>query len=135
MEPIRSPEWAGLGFSMAFYVAKNERPVEKAMSADFLMSADPEYYGPKFEAIAEMRALDDGTLHKGNEFRRVASFVNVPLFRAATTILDPEFMRDKKKFYEWLDRNRQYCTYQRPSKADRFAQVERDLGHLKGGKA
>lgn len=85
--------------------------MDEALDADALMRVAPEYYGPRFQAIADLRAMDDGSLHRGNEFRRVASFVNVPLFKAATTVLDPEFLKDKRRFYAWLRRNRRYCTY------------------------
>lgn len=118
---------------MSFFIAKNQAPLESVMDADTLMRGAPEVYGPRLQAIKELRDIDDGTLHKGNAFRRVASFVNIPIFKAVSTILDPDFMRDKRKFYAWLDRNKQYCTYQRPSKAARAAQVQRDIGHL--GKA
>lgn len=99
---------------MSFYVSKNESPAD-AMNPDDLMKLQPEVYGPRFEAISELRKQDDGTLHKGSEFRRVASFVNIPLFNAVNTIMNDEFMRDKKKFYQWLDKdeNKRYCTYDR----------------------
>ena len=95
---------------MSFFVGKNTTLAEDVMSAETLMKSDPEYYGPRFEAIKELRDADDGTLHRGNEFRRVASLVNVPMFMAAK-LLDPEWMGDKNKFYKWLARNPQYKTY------------------------
>lgn len=115
---------------MSFFISKQEGLADEIMNPDLLMAVQPDYYGPRFEAIKELRDQDDGTLHKGNEFRRVASLVNVPLANALSTILDPEWIKDKSKFYAWLDRNRQYCTYQRPSVAGRAAQVERDIGHI-----
>lgn len=93
-----------------FFVGKNTTLAEDVMSAETLMKSDAAYYGPRFEAIKELREADDGTLHRGNEFRRVASLVNVPMFMAAR-LLDPEWMKDKKKFYKWLARNPQYKTY------------------------
>lgn len=115
---------------MSFFIQKNEMLADELMNPDLLMAVQPDYYRPRFEAIKELRDMDDGSLHKGNEFRRVASLVNVPLAGALSTVLDPEWIKDSKKFYAWLDRNRQYCTYQRPSVAGRAAQVERDIGHL-----
>lgn len=115
---------------MSFYIGKNETAADFIMNPDNLMKAAPDYYGPRFEAIKELRDLDDGTLHKGNEFRRVASLVNVPLTQAYMTILDPDWMKDRSKFYAWLDRNRQYCTYQRPTRSERYAMVQRDVGHI-----
>jgi len=96
-----------------FFIGKNETEMDVALDPDMLMKVHPDYYGPRFQAIADLRKLDDGTLHKGNEFRRVASFVNVPLFNKARQLFDPEFMKDRKRFYAFLDRNRQYCTYDR----------------------
>ena len=95
---------------MAFFVAKNEEAHEFIMSPETLMKAAPEYYGPRFDAIAELRKQDDGTLHRGQEFRRVASLVNVPMFMASKMI-DPDWMKDKKRFYKWLARNPQYKSY------------------------
>jgi hypothetical protein len=80
------------------------------MDTDMLMKSDPDYYGPRFDAIKELREQDDGTLHRKNEFRRVASLVNVPMM-AIVRLLDPSWMADKKKFYAWLKRNPQYKTY------------------------
>lgn len=77
-----------------------------------LMEFEPDYYGPRFQAIADLRAQDDGTLHRGNEFRRVASLVNVPLALAAR-MTDPNFMRNKREFYAWLRANPEYRTYEK----------------------
>ena len=107
-----------------FFISLNENTNEDThlMDAitdpDALIKADPEYYTPKFEAIAELRSMDDGSLHRGNEFRRVASLVNVPIM-AALKIIDPNFLLDKKRFYAWLDRgnNGAYCTYDRRKSA------------------
>lgn len=96
---------------MAFYVRKNETEMDEALNPAALVKIAPEVYRDRFDAIADLRKLDDGTLHQGNGFRRVASFVNIPLFKAANTVLDPEFMKDKRKFYSFLRRNREYATY------------------------
>ena len=98
---------------MSFFIQKNEGAADMFMNPDLLMAVAPEYYGPRFQEIKDLRDLDDGTLHKGNAFRRVASFVNVPIFSAVSTLLDPEFMKNKKKFYAFVDRNKRYCTYDR----------------------
>jgi hypothetical protein len=93
-----------------FFVGSNETLADKLLDADTLMRAKPEYYAPRFEAIKELREQDDGTLHRKQEFRRVASLVNVPM-TAVLRLLDPEWMGNKKKFYAWLKRNPQYKTY------------------------
>jgi hypothetical protein len=113
-----------------FFISKNEGWADELLNPDLLRAVAPDYYNPKFEAIAEVRAIDDGTISKGAAFRRVASLVNVPLANAISTVLDHEWMKDKKKFYAWLDRNREYCTYQRPTPFERAAQIQRDLGNL-----
>lgn len=115
---------------MSFFIQKNENLADKYLDPNLLMKGAPDYYGPRFDAIAELRALDDGSLHKGSGFRRVASLVNVPLVQALSTVLDGEWIKDRTKFYQWLDRNPQYCTYQRPSRAGRLQQIQRDLGNL-----
>ena len=100
---------------MSFFIAKNESPANEALDSNMLMKLRPEYYGPRFEAISDLRKIDDGTLHRGSGFRRVASLVNVPLANAVATVLDPEWMKNKNKFYRWLDSgdNWRYCTYDR----------------------
>jgi hypothetical protein len=92
-----------------FFIGKSSA-ADMLMDADNLMRQDADYYGPKFDAIKELRALDDGTLHRGNEFRRVASLVNVPMAQVVN-LLDPEWMKDKKKFYAWLARHPEFKTY------------------------
>lgn len=95
---------------MSFYVAKNTTEADVVMSPDALVQLKPEIYRERFDAIADLRKIDDGSLHQGNGFRRIASFVNIPLW-SGMTLLDPEFMKDKKKFYAFLRRNREYATY------------------------
>lgn len=97
---------------MSFFVAKNETEFDFLMSPDVLMKAAPDYYAPRFDAIKDLRDSDDGTGYKGHEFRRVASFTNVPMFMAAK-VVDPEFLKDKRKFYAFVDRHPEYVTYQR----------------------
>lgn len=97
---------------MSFFVGKDENEIDRLLSAETLMKAAPDYYGPRFDAIADLRAADDGSLHRGNEFRRVASFVNVPLF-FAVKMEKPGFFGSKREFYRFLDRHREYLTYDR----------------------
>lgn len=95
-----------------FFVAKNETVADLVMSPEMLMKVAPDYYAPRFDAIAELRANDDGSLYRGAGFRHVASLVNVPLL-AATRMIDPDFLKDKRRFYGFLDRHPEYCAYQR----------------------
>ena len=43
-----------------FFVGSNERLADRVFDADTLMKAKPEYYGPRFDAIKELRDQDDG---------------------------------------------------------------------------
>lgn len=90
---------------MQTFVGRNESrlpaPMDLMSQPEVLMTLQPDYYRPRFEAIAELRKEDDGTLHRGNEFRRVASLVNVPI-ALAVKMQNPEFLRDKRQFYRWL---------------------------------
>lgn len=95
---------------MPFYIAKNETEADTWLDPEPLIKLAPEVYNERFEAIADLRKADDGSLHRGSEFRRIASFVNIPLW-AGMDLLDPDFMKDKKKFYAFLRRNRQYATF------------------------
>jgi len=96
---------------MAFFVSNNEE-LDTLLNPDTLMKADADYYAPRFEAIKNLRDSDDGSLHKGSEFRRVASFTNVPIWLAAQ-LSDGNLMKDKRRFYALVDKYPQYCTYQR----------------------
>lgn len=84
-----------------FFVSKNSTPMDLLSDTDALINLRPDYYNPRFEAIADLRAQDDGSLHRGQEFRRVASLVNVPL-ALAVKMENREFLRDKKAFWKWL---------------------------------
>jgi hypothetical protein len=95
---------------MSFYIAPNETDLDILTDATRIVHAAPEYYTPRFEAIKELRELDDGTLHRGSEFRRVASLVNVPMV-AVAKLMDPEWLSDKRRFYRWLAKHPEYQTY------------------------
>lgn len=110
-----------------FFIKPSESLMDKVVDPAGLVARNPEM-ADRFDAIKELRALDDGSLHRGNEFRRVANLVGPveDLLRA----IEPEFLRDKRKFYAWLDAHPEYVTYQRPSRATRAAQIARDIGHI-----
>lgn len=99
---------------MSFFVGKNTSAADILLDPEMLMRHAPEYYGPSFDAVKDLREADpEGAAWRGQEFRLVASLKNVPIF-SAVRLLEPDFL-DKKKFYEWLDRgtNKRYCTYDR----------------------
>jgi hypothetical protein len=87
-----------------------ETELDRLTDASNLMKAAPLVYGPRFEGIADLRKLDDGSLHKGNEFRRVASLVAVPL-GTAMEMVAPGFFKNKRAFYVWLANHQEYKTY------------------------
>lgn len=110
---------------MSFFVGRNDTGLDdQMMSADWLVKNNSDYYSPRFDAIKELREQDDGSLHRGNDFRRVASLVNVPLL-TVIQMQKPDFFKNKRAFYAWLDRHPEYCTYQR--------RRHREPGHVAGG--
>jgi hypothetical protein len=94
----------------SFFIGEPRKEMNLVTNADTLVKSAPRLE-ERFDAIAELRTIDDGTLYKGNEFRRVASIV-APLIEVQH-ILEPDFLRNKRKFYTWLDDNPEYCTYDR----------------------
>jgi hypothetical protein len=86
----------------------------EACDPEVLMKTHPDYYGPRFEAMAKERSVDDGSM-KGCEFRKVASFTNVPLFEALR-IQEGLLKGDKNEFYRFLNKYPQYRSYDRRGK-------------------
>lgn len=85
----------------------------EAIDPEVLMKTNPEYYGPRMAALAEERSQDDGSM-KGCEFRKVASFTNVPLFEALR--IRDGLLRGKKEFYALLKKYPQCRSYDRRGK-------------------
>jgi hypothetical protein len=83
-----------------------------AIDPDVLMKANPEYR-ESMQEMSEQRKLDDGSM-KGCEFRKVASFTNVPLFEALR--IQEGLLRGKKEFYQLLKKYPQYRAYDRRGK-------------------
>lgn len=82
-------------------------------NADDFVSRHPEY-GERFDAIQERRELYEAiqdTTGRSPAFKSVASLC-LPVERVLW-VTNPDFLRDKTKFYAWLDANPQYCTYDR----------------------
>lgn len=95
---------------MSFFVRPTQSLMDKVVNPSDLVARNPDF-ADRFDAIKELRGIDDGSLHRGNEFRRVANLIGPieDLLRA----IEPEFLRDKRKFYAWMDANPEYCTYDR----------------------
>ncbi len=100
---------------MPFYT----EPIEQTFLDDTTeaMSKRPEF-APRYDAIKELRELDQQGLQtsvaeasKASGFFRVASLQG-PIETLAK-VLDPEWMKDKKRFYRWLKANPQHATYVR----------------------
>ena len=100
---------------MDFFVQPSQAVMEKVVDPSGLVARNPEV-GDRFDAIKELRSMDDGSLHRGNDFRRVASLMG-PIEEMLRAI-DPEFLRDKRKFYRWLDAHPENCTYDRRKNRD-----------------
>ena len=92
---------------MSFFITPNESALDLATER---MAKDP-VYQDRYNAIAELRNLDKGQLHRGNEFRRVASLQGS--LADFAQVLDPEWLQNKRQFYSWLDSHPQHCTYDR----------------------
>jgi len=76
--------------------------------------SDRPVYEDTFDAIASLRNVHEehpGRVSRHDGWMRVAS-IQAPLLDVAK-ILDPEFLKDKRKFYRWLDNNKQFATYDR----------------------
>ncbi len=88
----------------------SDKILDKVSDPYWYADHDPDY-GERFDAIKELKGLDDGSLHRGSGFRRVASLI-APLEDLAK-VIEPDFLLDKRKFYDWLDAHPEYCTYDR----------------------
>lgn len=86
-------------------------------NADMVVKAGP-HYAQMFDRLKEERAIDTGFT---GEWKKVAE-LQVP-HETAARILEPDFLKNKRKFYAWLSRNPQYCAYDRRKakrNSDRF---------------
>lgn len=106
-----------------FFIRPAESELDKVSDPKTLVERMP-YLEDRFDALKELRAIDDGTkIHRGSEFRRVASLVG-PI-ETLMRVTFPEFLADKRKFYQWLDAHPEYATYDR--------RKHRAQGHLVNG--
>jgi hypothetical protein len=89
---------------MSFYVEKGLDLVATNMAAR------PEFED-RYEALKELRGIDKGQLYRGSEWKRVASLQG-PILDLAC-VLDPDFLRERRRFYAFLDQHLECCTYDR----------------------
>jgi hypothetical protein len=80
----------------------------EASNPELLRKLDPDYFGDRLDEIAEERKHDDGSM-RGCEFRKVASFTNVPLFEALR--IQEGLLKGKREFYKLLEKYPQYRAY------------------------
>ncbi len=98
-----------------FFVRPSQSTLDKVSEPAGLVARNPDL-ADRFDAIKELKTLDDGGLHRGNEFRRVASILG-PI-EDLMRVTYPEFLADKKNFYAWLDKHPEYATYDRRKTRD-----------------
>jgi len=84
----------------------------EASNPELLRKIDPDY-AASMEALAQERSMDDGSM-KGCEFRKVASFKNVPLFEALR--VQEGLLKGKREFYKLLEKYPQHRSYDRRGK-------------------
>ena len=94
------------------------RAIDSITNVDTVLRSGP-HYADMFSRLHEERRLSDDRCP--GEWKKVAE-LQVP-HESAARILEPDFLKDKRKFYAWLDRNPQYCAYDRRNhkrQSDRF---------------
>jgi hypothetical protein len=99
---------------MAYIVEKMEDQFIDAISKPEMWTDRNPIYSSMFDAIHEMRSphREAGTNIKSPEWKHVAH-ITAPLEGAIRLTKNNGFIKDKKAFYAWLDRNPQYCVYDR----------------------
>lgn len=113
---------------MSFFVAPSDSALDLVTER---MAQYPEF-APRYDAINELRVADQQGLaisvdqaSRANGFFRVASLQGT--LESLAKLLDPEFMKDKRRFYAWLDKHKQHCTYDRRRDA-----LSKRLTHVDG---
>lgn len=103
---------------MSFFVTPTETALDLVTESMTSRGA----FNDRYSAISDLReihrsdlAITPAEAARANGFVRVASLQGPVLDLAL--VLDPTFLQDKKKFYAWLDRHKQHCTYDRRAQA------------------
>lgn len=99
---------------MPYVIEKAEDKLADALSDPAGWVKRDKVYATMFDAIADARNqhVEKGTTLKTPEWKCIARMPST-LEDALRFLKDGGFIKDKKGFYEWLDRNPQYCTYDR----------------------
>lgn len=114
-----------------YFVEPNKTVMAKISDPDEWAKRDPAIHGD-MAAIARLRAEQGAEIPKGESWMRVAS-LRGPILDIAKC-LDPDFMRDKKKFYTWLDseEGKRWCTYDRRRNSQSSRWFRFDGGFVNG---
>jgi len=104
---------------MSFFIEPAETPLDSVTE----LMAKRSVFDDRYDAIRDLRELDQQSLipsvqeaAHANGFFRVASLQG-PL-EALARVLDPEFLKEKKRFYAWLAKHPQHVTYDRRARGD-----------------
>lgn len=100
---------------MSFFFRPAETLMDKVCDPSGLVKRNPDL-ADRYDAVKELRSMDDGSLHRGSDFRRVASIMGS--IEDLLRVIEPEFLKDKRKFYAWLDAHPESCTYDRRKRRD-----------------
>jgi len=97
---------------MGFFVEPNQTVLKKVSDPEAWLKRDPTIQDT-MRHLAELRAMNGPGIGAGDSWKKVAS-VRGPVLDVACC-LDEDFLKDKKKFYAWLDseEGRRWCTYDR----------------------
>jgi len=99
---------------MAYVIEKLEQQLVDAISKPEAWVERDSRYAGFFESNRELQNqhIEQGVTIHTPEWKHVASYMS-PLEDVQKILKGGSIIRDKKAFYEWLDRNPQYCVYDR----------------------
>ncbi len=98
---------------MPYIIEKHEEQLVDAISSPKSWAERNPIYKSMFEFNADMRNQhqEQNTMIKTPEWKLVAKLQSPVM--DVNKLLNTDFFRDKRAFYGWLDRNPQYCVYDR----------------------
>lgn len=117
MRTTFTSKWATTGLDM---ISEPENLIASDERMNWIRDGDETSYSDRFDLIKQMRQADEdlatitnhGRVMGGTgEYKRVASIPQSVM--VAAMVLEPDLLLNKKKFYSWLDRHPEYCTYNR----------------------
>ncbi len=98
---------------MPYIVEKMEEQLVDAIAKPEGWVARDPFYKSFYDSIGLLRNShqEQGTTLKTPEWKLVARLQTT--LDDANRLINADFIRDKRLFYSWLDRNPSYCTYDR----------------------